>query len=154
MLIGVLLGLAWLILLVRYPGRAAPISLGALLGLVLIGAWVLWQEHRLAERLARLEIRLDYDPEQCPADRPLQVHLVNHNEVALRSLHWKVAAYAPGDDLDLAQRTYDAPRYQGPGDLQPGREWRHCIPVPTLRPGYRPRTLLFRAEALEGEFVD
>ena len=46
MLIGALLILTWLVLLIRYPLRAVPISLGAVLGLALVAGWVLWQEHR------------------------------------------------------------------------------------------------------------
>ena len=60
MLIGALLILTWLVLLVRYPLRAVPISLGAVLGLALVAGWVLWQEHR-EQLLSRLEIRLTHD---------------------------------------------------------------------------------------------
>ena len=70
MLIGVLLVLSWLILLIRYPLKALPISMAALAGLALVASWVLWQENRDARYLAHLELRLRYDPQQCPADRP------------------------------------------------------------------------------------
>ncbi|HAR04438.1 MAG TPA: multidrug transporter, partial [Pseudomonas sp.] len=96
MLIGALLILTWLVLLVRYPLRAVPISLGAVLGLALVAGWVLWQEHREEQLLSRLEIRLTHGPQRCPGAQPLHVQLVNHTDRKLQSLQWEVAAYSPG----------------------------------------------------------
>lgn len=154
MIVGALLGIAWLILLIRYPARALPVSLGALAALGLVAGWVLWEEHRLAQRLARVEIRLVHALDQCDVAHPLRVTLVNHNDVPLRSLQWQVTAHRPGDPLDLARRAFDAPRYEGPGDLQPNAEWQGCLPLPALRPGYRPQTLVFDARDVEGRFAD
>ena len=42
MLIGALLILTWLVLLLRYPAKALPISLSAVLGLGLVALWVVW----------------------------------------------------------------------------------------------------------------
>ncbi|TBV16193.1 multidrug transporter [Stutzerimonas kirkiae] len=152
MIISVLLILAWLVLLLKYPLKALPVSLGALLGLGLIAAWVLWQEHRETSRLAHLELELLYAPAHCPVARPLSLKLLNQSERPLQDLRWEIAAYAPGSALNLVQSNYDAPRYRGPGDLLPGKHWQTCLPLPPLRPGYRPETLEFRAERLQGHF--
>ena len=48
----------------------------------------------------------------------------------------------------------DPQRYRGPGELQAGASWEDCLPMPPLRPGYRPQTLEFRAEHLQGSFSD
>ncbi|BBP63435.1 MULTISPECIES: multidrug transporter [Pseudomonas] len=152
MLIGVLLVITWLILLLRYPAKALPVSLAAFVGLGLVAAWVLWQENRENRQLDRLELRITYAPERCPADRPLSLNLNNGNDVPLTELYWRVAAYAPGDTLNLADNPYDAPRYRGPGELQPGASWQDCLPLPPLRPGYRAQSLEFRAERLHGSF--
>jgi hypothetical protein len=152
MFIGIFLIITWLVLLVRYPAKAFPISLAALFGLSLVGLWVVWLDNREANQLARLELRLNYAPDQCPADRPLLVHLNNGNSVPLQELHWRVAAYAPGDTANLAQNLYAAPRYRGPGELQAGADWKDCLPLPPLRSGYRAQTLEFRAEHLQGSF--
>lgn len=154
MLIGALLILTWLVLLVRYPLRAVPISLGALLALGLVAGWVLWQEQREQDLLGRLEVRLEYAPGQCPAGQPLHIRVRNDSGRPLLSLQWDVAAYAPGTRTNLAQRRYDAPDYEGPGDLQPGAEWQSCLPLPALRTGYRASTLEFRAVDLRGRFSD
>lgn len=154
MLIGVLLVLTWLILLIRYPLRALPISLGAVLGLVLVAGWVIWQEQREQRLLAQLQIRLAYAPKACTGAQPLQVILHNRSDTALRRLRWEVQAFAPGDRLNLVENAYDSPRYQGPGNLQPGETWEACMPLPRLRPGYRASSLEFRADRLEGSFGD
>lgn len=154
MLIGALLILTWLVLLLRYPAKALPISLSAVLGLGLVALWVVWQDNREATQLARLDLRLVYAPDQCPADRALQVRMKNANDVPLQTLRWRVAAYAPGDTVNLAENTYSAPRYRGPGELQPDAEWSDCLPLPPLRSGYRPQSLEFRAEHLQGSFAN
>ncbi|UVJ44891.1 multidrug transporter [Pseudomonas sp. LS1212] len=159
MFIGVLLVLTWFVLLLRYPAKAFPVSLAALFGLGLVALWVVWLDNREASQLARLELRLSYapsssNPQRCPADRPLLVQLNNGNDVPLLELRWRVAAYAPGDTVNLAENIYAAPRYRGPGELQAGASWEDCLPLPPLRPGYRPQTLEFRAERLQGSFSD
>lgn len=154
MLIGALLLVTWVILLIRYPVRAIPISLGALLGLGLVAAWVVWQEQREEHLLAQLKLRLVYAPAICPAAQPLRITLDNHSSRALQSLRWDVAAYSPGGSLNLVTSNYDAPRYRGPGDLQPGQRWESCAPLPPLRQGYRSSSLEFRAERLQGHFND
>lgn len=64
----------------------------------------------------------------------------NGNDVPLTELRWRVAAYAPGDTVNLAENTYNAPRYRGPGELQPGPSGktachcRRCVPAIGRRP--------------------
>lgn len=154
MFIGVLLVVTWLVLLLRYPAKAVPVSLAAAVGLGLVATWVVWLDNREARQLARLELRISYAPQQCPADRPLLLALNNGNDVPLTELRWRIAAYAPGDTVDLADNQYAAPRYRGPGQLQAGADWQDCLPLPPLRPGYRQQTLEFRAERLQGHFSD
>lgn len=154
MFIGILLIVSWLGLLLRYPTKALPVSMAALIGLALVVTWVVWMDSREAQQLARLELRVAYAPQQCPADRPLQLKLTNGNPVPLLELRWRIAAYAPGDTANLADNLYSTPRYRGPGQLQGGSSWEDCLPLPPLRPGYRAQTLEFRAEHLQGSFSD
>lgn len=56
MLFGVLLVLTWLVLLIRYPQKALPVSLVALASIGLLAAWVLWREALDEKRLARLAL--------------------------------------------------------------------------------------------------
>ena len=152
MFVGVLLIIAWLVLLLRYPRKAFPVSLAALVGLAIVAACVAWQDSREADQLARLDLRIVYDPAQCPADRPLQLTLTNSNDVPLSELSWRIAAYAPGDTVNLADNQYTAPHYRGPGELQAGTSWQDCLPMPPLRTGYRAPSMEFRAERLQGSF--
>ena len=152
MFIGVALIITWLVLLLRYPSKALPVSLAALCGLGLVALWVYWLDSREAQQLARLDMLIRYAPQHCPADRPLHLVMKNDNSVPLVELRWRIAAYAPGDTVNLAENLYAAPRYRGPGQLQAGATWEDCLPMPPLRPGYRPQTLEFRAERLQGNF--
>src|SRR5690606_42046646 len=151
MVIGALLIVAWLILLIRYPLRALPISLGALLGLGLVALWVIWQEQHEARLLGQLELNLVYAPDACPAARPLQVTLDNHSPEPLRSLRWNVAARSPGSSLNLVASNYDASQYSGPCDLQPVERWQSFLPFPTLLAGYCGRMLGLRVVRLTGQ---
>ncbi|MNF45130.1 hypothetical protein D3C85_515200 [compost metagenome] len=153
MLIGVVLILTWLILLLRYPAKALPLSMAAVAGLGLVGLWVVWQEQVEERRFARLEIRLQLDP-QCPADRPLAISVRNGADAVLRDFAWQIRAMRPDDTINLAQASYDRPRYLGPSEIQPGAEWRDCLPLPAIRQGYRAQSLEFRAADLRGTFVD
>lgn len=152
MLIGIFLIISWIILLIRYPSKALPISGAAVFALALLALWVIMSDTREAHRLARLEMRIAFDPQGCPADRPLRLNLNNGNNVPMVELQWQIAAYAPGQTANLAENLYTAPRYRGPGELQAGADWQDCLALPPLRPGYRPQTLEFRAERLQGSF--
>jgi hypothetical protein len=74
MFFGVLLIITWLILLLRYPAKALPVSLAAAVGLGFVAIWVVWLDNREASQLARLELRISYAPQECPADRPLKLN--------------------------------------------------------------------------------
>ncbi|MCY1407282.1 hypothetical protein D9M71_225790 [compost metagenome] len=152
MLFGILLIATWVVLLIVYPTRALPVSAAALAGLALVALWAIWQDSSERRDLERLELRIAYAPTQCPADRPLALTLKNGSQRPLRELRWKIAAYRPGETTDLAENLYEAPRYRGPGVLLSGEEWKDCLPLPPLRPGYRATTLEFRAEHIEGAF--
>ena len=88
MLIGAVLILTWLILLLRYPAKALPVSLAAAVGLGLVAAWVVWEDSRDTRRLERLEVRLNYAPEQCPVGKPLLVLINNGNKVPLGNVFY------------------------------------------------------------------
>lgn len=152
MLIGTLIVLTWLVLLVRYPTRAVPINLLALFALGLVALGVIWQEQREQGRLDRLELDLQWDA-GCPADRPLRARLRNGSERPLAELTWRIGAYQSGDTIDLADDRYDSPHYRILHRLLPGSEWRDCLPLPPLRPGYRASSLEYRAERLRGHFA-
>ncbi len=136
-------------------GQGPSGFLAASAGLGLVAAWVVWLDSREASQLARLELRISYAPQHCPADRPLQLTLNNGNDVPLTELRWRVAAYAPGDTVNLADNVSTPPRaIEAPANCRPARRGTIVFPTPPLRPGYRPETLEFRAEHLQGSFSD
>lgn len=154
MVIGALLVLSWLILLIRYPSRALPVSLAALALLGLLAGGVIWEQQQEERHLAQLDLSLRFDPASCSAAQPLAVTLHNGSPLALQQLSWKVTAYAPQVSANLAESRYAEARYRGPDLLPAGGEWRDCLTLPPLREGYRASTLAFRAEHLRGHFTD
>ncbi len=70
MIIGAFLILTWLVLLLRYPAKALPISLAAVCGLGLVALFVVWQDTRETSQLARLDLRLTYAPNTAPPTVP------------------------------------------------------------------------------------
>ncbi|PTU75355.1 multidrug transporter [Pseudomonas mangrovi] len=153
MLIGVLLAVTWLILVIRYPHKALPVSLAALCGLLLLAAVVVWQQEQQSRRLSRVEIRLQHDLVQCPGARPLRVEVHNGNSRALRELRWKLYVHSPGQSANLIQGRPAELDYDGPGNLLADARWQECLPLPALRPGYRPQSLEYRAIDLRGRFT-
>ena len=138
MFIGILLVITWLILLLRYPAKALPVSVAAAIGLGFVAMWVVWLDNREIKQLARLELRIAYAPEQCPADRPLQLKMNNGNNVPLTELRWRIAAYAPGDTVNLADNQYTAPTLSRPrriaGRCNLGRLLATAAAAPRLSP--------------------
>lgn len=144
--------ITWGALLLRYPRRTLAVALPLVLLLLTLAGWVQWQEHSNRKLLARLEISLQYSPQDCPAERPLLVQLHNGSPRALLALQWQIAAYRPGERTNLTQQGYNSPVYDSRQPLSPAAQWQHCLPLPELRPGYRASTLEFAAERLRGQF--
>ncbi len=128
MFFGVLLILTWLILLLRYPAKALPVSLAALAGLGCVAVWVVWLDNREAAQLARLELRVSYALQDCPADRPLKLTLNNGNDVPLTELRWRVAAYAPGDRSTWPTTPTLPPAIAAPASCRPAPPGKTACP--------------------------
>jgi hypothetical protein len=144
--------LAWFALLLRYPLRTLAVAM-PLLGLILaLGIWLQWQEKTTERLLNELSITLTYAPQSCPADLPLQVSIHNNTDRNLISLNWRIAAYRPGERINLVEERYNNPAYSDNSPLVAGQQWQHCLPLPQLRSGYRAVSLKFRAEYRRGQF--
>lgn len=153
MLPPVLIPLTWLGLLLRYPKRTLAIGVPLLLVLGSIAAWLIVGEHNNQQRLDRLEMKISYMPDQCPPDTPLLVQLRNNTDQSLKDLNWRIAAYRPGENINLVETLYAESHYSSSSPLAPNAEWQACLPMPSLRAGYRASTLEFRIERRQGHFV-
>lgn len=145
--------LTWLALLFRYPGRTLAVALPLLCILLGLAVWVQWQEKSDEKLLAQLQISLEYAPEQCSPDLPLLVLIDNTSGRALASLSWRIAAYRPGERVNLVEERYNNPAYSDDSPLAAGQHWESCLPLPQLRTGYRASTLEFRVENRKGRFL-
>lgn len=148
-----LIPLTWLALLLRYPKRTLMIGLPLLVILASIAAWLILEERSTQRQLDQLAIRMSYAPELCPADTPLSVELSNNTDHALKDLHWRIAAYRPSENINLVETLFTQARYSGSSPLVAGAQWQKCLPLPSLRAGYRATTLEFHAERRQGHFV-
>lgn len=153
MLPAALIPLTWLGLLLRYPQRTLMIGLPLLAVLGTIALWLILDERSNQRLLDHLEIKISYAPKQCPADMPLSVQLSNNTQKSLKDLQWRIAAYRPGENINLVETTFTQARYSSSSPLVAGAQWQSCLPVPSLRAGYRPSTLEFRVEHRQGNFV-
>lgn len=148
-----LIPLTWLALLLRYPKRTLMIGLPLLVILASIAAWLILEERSTQRQLDQLTIRMSYAPELCPPDTPLSVELSNNTDHALKDLHWRIAAYRPSENINLVETLFTQARYSGSSPLVAGAQWQKCLPLPSLRAGYRASTLEFYAERRQGRFV-
>lgn len=148
-----LIPLTWLALLLRYPKRTLMIGVPLLAILASIAAWLIIDERSTQRQLDQLTIRMSYAPELCPPDTPLSVELSNNTDHALKDLHWRIAAYRPSENINLVETLFTQARYSGSSPLVAGAQWQKCLPLPSLRAGYRASTLEFYAERRQGRFV-
>ena len=102
MFIGVLLVITWLILLLRYPAKALPVSVAAAVGLALVATWVVWLDNREVKQLARLELRISL----CARTMPGRSTAATEDEQRQRR---------PADRTALAHRGLRTGRYRQPG---------------------------------------
>ncbi|MDY7218893.1 multidrug transporter [Denitrificimonas sp. JX-1] len=148
-----LIPLTWLGLLLRYPARTLAIGVPILTVLGSIAIWLIIDERANQQRLDRLEMDISYAPNTCSPDTPILVQIRNNSDRALKDLKWRIAAYRPGESINLVQTLYAEFHYSSASPLAPNTQWQSCQPLPTLRPGYRASTLEFRIERRQGQFI-
>lgn len=149
---GALLALTWLILLLRYPAKALPVSLVAMTGLLLVGALVLWQDHRDQQRVAQLALTLQWDA-NCPHETPLRANLHNRSEHTLLALTWQISAELPGQGIELVSERLARGNFRVDQGLAPNEQWQHCLPLPRLRDGVNPAALSYTGIRLQAHFA-
>ncbi len=153
MLPPVLIPLTWVALLLRYPKRTLAIGVPLLAILGSIAGWLILDQRNNQYLLDHLDMQISYAPTQCPADAPLLVQLRNNTDQSLKDLRWRIAAYRPGENINLVETLFAESHYSSSSPLVSGAQWQTCLPLPSLRAGYRASTLEFRIERRQGNFV-
>ncbi|HHX35135.1 MAG TPA: multidrug transporter [Gammaproteobacteria bacterium] len=148
-----LIPLTWLGLLLRYPARTLMIGVPLLVVLASIAGWLIMDGRANQRLLDHLDIQISYAPTQCPQDTPLLVQLRNNTDKSLKDLQWRIAAYRPGENINLVETLFTEARYSSSSPLVAGADWQTCLPMPSLRAGYRASTVEFRIERRQGKFV-
>lgn len=111
MLPPVLIPLTWLGLLLRYPQRTLIIGVPLLAVLGSIAGWLILDQHNNQRLLDRLEMQVLYTPTQCPTNAPLRVQLRNNTDKSLKDLQWRIAAYRPGESINLVETLFTEAHY-------------------------------------------
>lgn len=151
-LLGVILSLAWLILLVRFPRAMLPATAILALIALLLGAVMgigQWQHDR---QVSRLEISLAYAPQSCDFGKPLQVTIHNTGSRTTNQISWQLRAVQPGYNTNLLDIGASRSTYQLDRPLHADEQWRGCYAVPPLRSGYRAGDLQYHAEHIRAAF--
>lgn len=148
-----LIPLTWFALLLRYPKRTLAIGVPIIVILASIAGWLVLAERNNQRLLDHLDMQINYAPEHCPNNTPLHVQLRNNTDKSLKDLKWRIAAYRPGESTNLIETLFTEAHYSSASPLVSGAFWETCLPLPSLRAGYRASTLDFRIERRQGNFV-
>lgn len=151
LLLGGTLIVVWIALVWRFPLRAALSSLCVTSALLLIISIVLWQNHQEKQQLAQLALDIQFAPEVCGADSPLQMTVHNGSAKTLHRLTWQLAAYPRNNHINVVDGRPTSYVWHGTPPLAPNKQLSQCVDVPPLRSGYRPRDLTFVIEQVEGD---
>ena len=152
MALGIVLLLAWLILLVRFPRPMVPASL-IIVGLaLLLGAIVAPMQWLDGRRVDQLDIRISYAPQACEFGKPLRVDIANRSSHSVSDISWRLLAVQPGYNSNLVDTSTSAASYRVDHLIAPDEQWTGCYRVPRLRTGYRAPDLDYRADHVRADF--
>ncbi|QIB49729.1 hypothetical protein [Pseudomonas sp. OIL-1] len=152
MALGIVLLLAWLILLVRFPRPMVPASL-VLVGLaLLLGAIVATMQWLDGRRADQLDMSVAYAPDACEFGKPLRVDIINNSAHTVTLISWRLLAAQPGFNTNLVDTSTTAATYRVDQSIPPEGDWTGCYRVPRLRTGYRAPDLDYRMDDVRAEF--
>ena len=129
MLPPLLIPLTWIALLLRYPKRTLAIGVPIIVVLASIAGWLILDERNNQQLLDHLDIQISYAPTQCPPDTPLHVQLGNNTDKSLKDLQWRIAAYRPGENINLVETLFTEARYSSSSPLVAGAQWQTCLQI-------------------------
>lgn len=152
MALGIVLLLAWLILLVRFPRPMVPASLVIIALALLLGAIVVTMQWLDGRRVDQLDISVTYSPDACEFGKPLRVDISNNSAHTITHLSWRLQAVQPGYNTNLVDTGTTAATYRIDESIAPDGDWTGCYRVPRLRTGYRAPDLDYRTDNVHAEF--
>lgn len=152
MALGIVLLLAWLILLVRFPRPMVPASLVLVALALALGAIVATMQWLDGRRVNQLDIRISYAPQDCEFGKPLRVDITNGTSHSVSNISWRLLAAQPGYNSNLVDTSTAAATYRVDHLIAPNEQWTGCYQVPRLRSGYRAPDLDYRADHVRADF--
>ena len=152
MALGIVLLLAWLILLLRFPRPMVPASLIIVALALLLGAIVATMQWLDGRRVDQLDINIAYAPDACEFGKPLRVDVTNNSAHTVTHISWRLLAAQPGYNSNLVDTSTTASTYRIEHSIPPDGNWTGCYQVPRLRTGYRAPDLDYRTDHLRADF--
>lgn len=149
--LALILLVVWILLLLRFPRVMLPASFGVLGVALLIGGAVAVKQWLDARQLARIDIRIQYLPQECEFGKPLQVSITNNSDLTARRISWQMLARQPGYSSNLLDVGSRDASWETDTALAPGAHWQQCLAVPRLRSGYRAEQLEYQAQHLRAD---
>ncbi|MFZ2289209.1 MAG: multidrug transporter [Halopseudomonas yangmingensis] len=151
--LGLVVLLAWILLLLRFPRIMIPASLGVLAVALLLAVSVGVKQWLDSRQLARIDIRIEYAPQQCEFGKPLLVRIDNRSERTAQRISWQLLARQPGYSSNLIDTGSTDAGWETDRALAPGEQWQHCLRLPRLRSGYQPAELEYQAQRVRAVLV-
>ncbi|WP_339844534.1 hypothetical protein [uncultured Halopseudomonas sp.] len=143
--LGIVLLVAWLFLLLRYPRIMLPAS-GVLVALALVlAAFVGVRQWQNDQHLDQLHISIDYQPAGCEFGKPLRVRIDNQSGLIASNIEWQLHASQAGQQRNLLDTSVTGAEYRVGEPIEAGGQWQRCFSLPPLRSGYRPSDMRYRA---------
>ena len=150
--LGIALLLIWLVLLIRFPRIMLPTSVIIVgLTLVLAAAVGIWQWH-YGKEVQRLDVSIQYAPQECDFGKPLQVQIRNHADRTASRISWRLLARQPGYNTNLLDTGVTRSTYRLDRPLHADERRQECHAVPPLRSGFHPADLQYQADHIRAEF--
>ena len=124
-------GIIFIALFIFFPKKmliltGVVIAIGGIgIGVVLYPEWLEKQEKQ------KVEVTLDYVPEECEEPYPLRLRITNRSSRTVIKTSWDIKVTKPGFSTDISDYGYH--QYSQDRILKPKEGWRICYMVPNLK---------------------
>ncbi len=126
----------------------AALAFGNILWYAWPELWRLWSEHRV-------QLRVAYDLEACPPERPLRLSVINQGQRRVRMVGWRLVVNPDqGDSRPFESSAYSTLPFIKSGYLGQHDSRSLCLPAPVLQGAHDPVSLDYGIEHKRVWFVE
>jgi hypothetical protein len=123
-------GIVVLVLFLIFPKKMAIVTgVVIVIGGAGIGV-VLYPEWRDDKEKEKVEVTIEYSPQECEEQYPLKVRITNRSKSTVLKVEWDIKINRPGFSTDISDYGYH--QYAQDKILKPKEGWQICYMVPKL----------------------